>query len=491
MGRSLSQAVWLTRAALTFPFTSTHLLMADTSSKPSTVSPDATAEPPRAGPPPPPVRRPSPTLAGFRSPSTGALRAVRADSSGSLPAAGADASAAPAVVSEQHVAPESARTESAAALSLARTEIAPAPVIAASPALPEPLLEALEPKPASEPRPAATVQAEAPVVPHPAVQTGAGVTLPLAGSGAKPGREPAGQSRKLLGSVALAAAGALGVAVALLSIRSSEQTPEAPSARAATPSQPAHAPARPVEPPRVEQPAAPATGQAAAQAAVEQQPTEPPGAEPPGAEPPSVEPLSTTSLLDERLGQSGAAACERLMTAHRSPRKTSPIQYEYLHQLHTARRELIRGNVDAAHAAFCRATLDPGADINVWVEFAQLLVLRGDGAAALPWLDKALALEPKNPRARGLLGDALLLAGRTEDARSAFLAAAKRGTGEAAVERLVRQSLAEAEGAMKKHDLPRAERFFRRVLAFDAENARAKEQIAAIERALQAPRADK
>lgn len=181
-------------------------------------------------------------------------------------------------------------------------------------------------------------------------------------------------------------------------------------------------------------------------------------------------------------GQRSAPGCDELMKAHRSPPKKSELDYEYLHQLRTARRELVRGNLDAAHAAFCRATLDPGADVNVWTEFAQLLVLRRDGVAAVPWAERALAVEPKNVRARGLLGDALMLAGRTEDARRAWLLAVNETEADAAaIDRLVKRNLGEAQRALKSSDPARAERFFRRVLAFDEQNAKALEGLAAVQ----------
>lgn len=431
------------------------------------------------------------------------MPAARAESPVGLPAAHTEASA-PSPLAAAEV--PTIIPEAAGVLSVPRAESSPElPTVRpqADAALAATLLDLAGVAPAasrveatSEPATSAAVAApvdrvrpEAPraaplSAPHPAAETGSGLSLPVARRESKQPTAGRARSRQILVACSLAGAGALGVAVALFSTQAVKTAPrEAPALEPAAPrAAVGEAPTAKAEPPKTETPKSEAGPERAVAAPA-------PLAAENGAPAEAVEPtkLGGPEQAAPELSGHSAPGCEQLMAAHRAPRKANPLQYDYVHHLHTARKELIRGKLESAHAAFCRATLDPGADVNVFVEFAQLLVMRRDGAAALPWVEKALAVEPKNPRARGLLGDALLLAGRTDEARSAFLAAANRGTDEAAIERLVRQSLAEGDGAKKASDLPRAERFFRRVLAFDPENAQARERLSAVSQAMGAP----
>jgi tetratricopeptide (TPR) repeat protein len=169
-----------------------------------------------------------------------------------------------------------------------------------------------------------------------------------------------------------------------------------------------------------------------------------------------------------------------LIAAHAAPHyKVQPFDYIYLLELKTARRELVRGNLELAHAALCRALRDPAADSNVWFDLANVLLLRRDGAAAVPWFTKVLELDPKDRRVRAVLGDALLQAGRIEEARAAWLQAAGfQSQDAAAIVKLAAGYFAMAEQNAKRSDLPTAERLYRRAIVLDPNHARARGRLA-------------
>ena len=105
--------------------------------------------------------------------------------------------------------------------------------------------------------------------------------------------------------------------------------------------------------------------------------------------------------------------------------------------------------------------------------------MRGDAAAALPWLEKVLELDARARRARALLGDALLGVGRLDEARTAWLkAAAVRGDDPAMVANLAAGNFKLAEQAAKRSDVIVAERMYRRAAALDPSHERARERLA-------------
>lgn len=147
-------------------------------------------------------------------------------------------------------------------------------------------------------------------------------------------------------------------------------------------------------------------------------------------------------------------------------------------ELKAARRELVRGNLDAAQAASCKlarwATNNPG----FMLDLAQLLLLRRDGKAASEWAVRALEIEPLNARGLGILADALARVGKTEEARKALFDAARRPETDGTLRALTQQNLLHAQAALANREYPLAERLFRRVLVFNPQHAAASAGIA-------------
>lgn len=137
-----------------------------------------------------------------------------------------------------------------------------------------------------------------------------------------------------------------------------------------------------------------------------------------------------------------------------------------------ARQALVRGDADGSQRGFCRAIRAGQTDANVAGELAQVLILRRDAAAALPWAQEAIRLDPSSTRALTLLGDALVRTGNLDEARRAWLRASKVAPDDSAgIERMARTALAAADNALRERDPARAERLLRKVIAFQPENA--------------------
>jgi Flp pilus assembly protein TadD len=96
-----------------------------------------------------------------------------------------------------------------------------------------------------------------------------------------------------------------------------------------------------------------------------------------------------------------------------------------LNHLRVARQALVRGDFDGSQRGFCRAIRAGQADAITASELAQVLILRRDAVAAIPWAQETVRLDPGSPRALTLLGDALIRAGNLEEARRAWLGASK------------------------------------------------------------------
>jgi Flp pilus assembly protein TadD len=107
------------------------------------------------------------------------------------------------------------------------------------------------------------------------------------------------------------------------------------------------------------------------------------------------------------------------------------------------------------------------------------LLLRRDGTGAAEWARHAVELDPSGKRNLGLLGDALARTGELDGAKKAWLnASSVPADDEGLVKAMNSRDLTEANNAMKKRDFARAERFYRRVLAFEPDEAEANLGIA-------------
>lgn len=144
-------------------------------------------------------------------------------------------------------------------------------------------------------------------------------------------------------------------------------------------------------------------------------------------------------------------------------------------QVREANRALVRGDIEAAQSALCKAVLWNQSNPALPLELAQLMLLRRDGAKAVEWARKGLALDATSARGQGILGDGLARVGEYEGARRAWLASMhlEPSSDPQQFKALSFSSVREAQASMRRRDFARAERFFRRGVVMDGDNVAA------------------
>jgi len=149
-------------------------------------------------------------------------------------------------------------------------------------------------------------------------------------------------------------------------------------------------------------------------------------------------------------------------------------------QVREANRALVRGDIDAAQTALCKAVLWNQSNPALPLELAQLFLLRRDGAQAVEWAKKGLVLDAASVRGQGILGDGLARVGDYEGAKRAWLGSLRLepSNDPQQFKALSFSSVREAQASMKRGDLARAERFFRRGVVMDGDNVAASNGLA-------------
>jgi tetratricopeptide (TPR) repeat protein len=141
---------------------------------------------------------------------------------------------------------------------------------------------------------------------------------------------------------------------------------------------------------------------------------------------------------------------------------------------------LVRGDIEAAQTALCKAVLWNQSNPALPLELAQLMLLRRDGTQAVEWAKKGLALDASSARAQGILGDGLARVGDYEGAKRAWLSSMhlEASSDPQQFKALSFSSVREAQASLKRRDFARAERFFRRGVVMDGDNVTASNGLA-------------
>ncbi|MEZ4373519.1 MAG: hypothetical protein R3B07_22045 [Polyangiaceae bacterium] len=134
-----------------------------------------------------------------------------------------------------------------------------------------------------------------------------------------------------------------------------------------------------------------------------------------------------------------------------------------------ARRALMSGKLAAATDAYCAALALQPEDAQLMTELARVFLQRGAGEQAVKWAKRAYELAPKTLN-QVLLGDALALDGRYEDARQAW-SEAWNIKASATLAAIASSHFHTATRAAGQRDYAKAERFMRRVIVLDPERA--------------------
>jgi tetratricopeptide (TPR) repeat protein/DNA-binding response OmpR family regulator len=198
---------------------------------------------------------------------------------------------------------------------------------------------------------------------------------------------------------------------------------------------------------------------------------------PPPSEPAAPAPAASANAGLDESGKT-APTCEE--TFGRTAVKAGEYPGAAYGQVREANSALVRGDLDAAQAALCKAVLWNQSNPALPLELAQLMLLRRDGAKAVQWANKGLLLDPTNVRGQGILGDGLARVGDYESAKRAWLSSMRLPPSDdpQQFKALSFSSVREAQASLKRRDFARAERFFRRGVVLDDANVAASNGLA-------------
>jgi predicted Zn-dependent protease len=208
---------------------------------------------------------------------------------------------------------------------------------------------------------------------------------------------------------------------------------------------------------------------AVAPAELEQKPAPPP----PATALPSPVPaeLASAKLDDRQLLQLFALEQPAAMIPTCPERLGDGSQYsgkspaQSMAQLKAARREMMRGKPDSAHALLCGATAHDPTNVGAQQTLAELTLQLGDPAQAKGAVERALEQSPDNATLLALLGDAVALLGDIPGSRRIWLDTLPNGGTEAdRTRRLASSYRLMGDRASKSSSFAQARNYYRRAL---------------------------
>lgn len=142
---------------------------------------------------------------------------------------------------------------------------------------------------------------------------------------------------------------------------------------------------------------------------------------------------------------------------------------------------MVQGKLAPSLSAFCDAARLNPLHSGLAFEVARAALIARDAVTAARFAERSLALTPPDRRSRELLADALAWQGDVEAARAAWLSIHKLpAPTEKTLANLALGAVLEARTAAKQGDYATAERYLRRALAFDPENATTTTELARV-----------
>ncbi len=186
-------------------------------------------------------------------------------------------------------------------------------------------------------------------------------------------------------------------------------------------------------------------------------------AKPAPAPPPKPEPEPTPEVAD---GLTTAPTCDKLL----GPLPPSPGVYPgaAYDQIRGARKELARGDMNGAQAAYCKAIRFDPKNGEAHAGLARVLLNRRDAKAAISAAREAVKLSPEDQTAQILLGDALAMSGDLAKAVDPLLLGYGVTPSDAGARgKLVKAQLDRGAESLRKQDQVAAERAFRRALTLE------------------------
>jgi DNA-binding response OmpR family regulator/Tfp pilus assembly protein PilF len=195
----------------------------------------------------------------------------------------------------------------------------------------------------------------------------------------------------------------------------------------------------------------------------------------PPAPPPPLESPKLSAEESEAL--SVAPTCEKLLgNLPPSPGVYPGAAYDQVRQ---ARKELARGDLNGAQAAYCKAMRFDPKNAEAHAGLSRALLSRRDAPAAAHWAREAVKLKPEDSGHQILLGDALAMTGDLVKASDPLLLGyGITATDAAGRAKLVEAQLRSGEEAARKQDHAAAERAYRRAATLDSGRADAAAGVA-------------
>jgi tetratricopeptide (TPR) repeat protein len=192
------------------------------------------------------------------------------------------------------------------------------------------------------------------------------------------------------------------------------------------------------------------------------------------AEEPAREPARDPALV--LISSFNAPSCKQLLRGRVAERHDPKAAQR---ETRLGNRELVRGNVAGAQAAYCKALLWDRRNVDRHVNLGRLFLVRRDWRKAAEYGQSALELDARNRAALGVLGDAQAALHETDKARAAWLGVEGKSNPSAhELDLVARRNMALAWRVERLKDYSLAERIYRRVLLFSPEHAGAARGIA-------------
>jgi tetratricopeptide (TPR) repeat protein len=141
----------------------------------------------------------------------------------------------------------------------------------------------------------------------------------------------------------------------------------------------------------------------------------------------------------------------------------------------------MQGELSLSLSALCEAARLNPQHSGLAFEVARAALIARDGVTAARFAEQSLALTPPDRRSREVWADALAWQGNVEASRAAWLGIHKLTTpSDKTYSNLALGAALEARTAAKAGDYATAERYLRRSLAFDPDNAGTTTQLARV-----------
>ncbi len=196
-------------------------------------------------------------------------------------------------------------------------------------------------------------------------------------------------------------------------------------------------------------------------------------------QPPPKSQASQASIPWLAVGESTESVCQPDTAGGDAPNKQALRDARAAHA--AGLRALVRGSVRDSLGKLCEAAALNPKEPGLALDIARTSLLARNAKAAERWVEQALALDPMHKQARELHADSLAWQGHVDAARDAWFAIHDITRPDAKVVReLYRGAMLEGTTALRRGELAKAERLFRRAVVLDETSSEALTRVAEV-----------